>query len=70
MAANYEQRPNLTTSRPVPITIGGLTGVMVDMRTKPGSKLDVCTVNGQRLELAGEFNGLSPSSLNTPLSPR
>ncbi len=69
MAAYYRQRPNLTTSRPVRITIGGLTGVMLDMRTKPGSKLDVCTVEGQRLALAGEFNGLAPSSLQHAVIP-
>ncbi len=69
MAAHYRQRPNLTTSRPVPISVGGLSGVMLDMRTKPGSRLDVCTVNGQRLALAGEFVGLSPSSLEHAVMP-
>jgi hypothetical protein len=29
----------------------------------------VCTVDGQRLALAGEFNGLSPSSLNHAVIP-
>ena len=33
------------------------------MRIKPGTKPDVCHVNGETLKLGGELMGVSPSSL-------
>jgi hypothetical protein len=69
MAVYYRKRPNLTTSRVLPVAIGGLTGVMVDMRMKPGSKPDVCNLEGERLEFAGEFTGVTPSSLDHAVIP-
>ncbi len=63
MASWFKKRPNLTTSRALPVSIGGLHGAVVDLRTKPGTKLDSCTDQGHRIKLAGLFTGQSPSSL-------
>ena len=64
MATYFQHRQNLDASDAVPIAIGGLRGVLIDLRIKPGTKLDVCHVNGETLELGGEFTGVPPSSLD------
>jgi len=64
VAAWFRKQRNLDTSRPVRVSVGGLRGVVVDLRTKPGATLSTCTVDGQRLRLAGLFSGVSPSSLD------
>ncbi len=46
------------------MTIGSLRGVSIDMRTRPGARLDSCIDSGQKVELAGLFSGLTPSSLD------
>lgn len=67
MAAYHSKRPNLTTGRAVPVAIGGLNRVMIDMRTKAGSKLDECTAGAKDSSPPGEFTGVEPSSLpSTP----
>jgi hypothetical protein len=69
MASWFKRQPNLTTSRPAPVFIGGLHGVVVDLRTKPGAKLDSCTDQGHRIKLAGLLTGQSPSSLDHAVIP-
>lgn len=68
MAAWFRRQANLDASRPVPVSIGGLRGVLIDLRTKQGS-LVACTVDGQQLRLAGIFSGVSPSSLDHAVIP-
>jgi hypothetical protein len=69
MAAWFRKRSDLNASKPVPVAIGGLRGVVVDLRTKRGATWPTCTVNGQRLQLAGLFTGVSPSSLDHAVIP-
>ena len=65
----FRTRPNPTTRRAVPVPIGGLSVVEVDLRTRPGAKLESCTDAGQPVEIAGLFTGLSPSSLDHGVIP-
>jgi hypothetical protein len=69
MASWFRERPNLTASRARPVSIGGLHGFVMDLRTKPGAKLDSCTDQGHRIKLAGLFTGQSPSSLDHAVIP-
>ena len=69
MASWFKKQPDLTTSRALPASIGGLRGVVVDLRTKPGAKLNSCTDQGHRIKLAGLFTGQSPSSLDHAVIP-
>lgn len=69
MASWFTRQPDLITSRALPVSIGGLEGVMVDLRTKPGARLTSCTDGGQRIKLAGLFTGQSPSSLDHAVIP-
>jgi hypothetical protein len=69
MATWFERRPNLTTRRRVPTTLGGLHGVSIDLRIKSNAHMDTCRDQGRVLKLAGLFSGLSPSSLEHTVAP-
>jgi hypothetical protein len=69
VAAWFRTRVDLEVTPPDRVSIGGLRGVVVDLRTKPGARLSTCTVDSQRLRLAGIFTGLPPSSLDHAVVP-
>jgi hypothetical protein len=69
VAAWFLGRPDLRASRPIAVSIGGLRGVAVDLRTRPGAHLTTCRVEGQRFSLAGVFTGAAPSSLDHGVIP-
>lgn len=64
MASWFEKQPDLTTSRARRVSVGGLQGFMVDLRTRPGARLHSCTDQGVKIKLAVLFTGQSPSSLD------
>jgi len=70
VAAWFRKRPNLDASRPVPTSLGGLEGVVLDLRTKPGAKLETCAgAPGVELGLAGITTGVSPSDFDHAVIP-
>lgn len=69
MAAWFQRQADLVVSRPVPVRIGALRGVVIDLRTKSGGNLTKCTVGGQEIVLAGLFSGVAPSSLDHAVIP-
>ena len=69
VAAWFRRQPNLDASTPVPATVGGLRGVVIDLRTKPGSHLIPCTFSGQRFPIAGPFMGIGRTHLEHALIP-
>jgi hypothetical protein len=70
VAGYFYHHPLLVTSRPVPVSVGGLNGFVVTSRIKPGSTLDRCTFDdGTFIELAGTFSGIPPSYLDHTLIP-
>ena len=69
MAAWFRRQPDLVVSSPEPVRVGGLRGVVLDLRTKPGAKLTSCTVGGQEIIVAGLFSGVAPSSLDHAVIP-
>ena len=58
------RRPGLRASKPTPVTVGGLTGVMTDVRARPGARLPTCVDNGTRVTVALLISGVSPSGLD------
>ncbi len=54
VAAWFRGRPNLRASRPVAVSIGGLRGGAVDLRTKPGATLTNCRIGGQQFSSGRE----------------
>lgn len=69
MAAWFARQRDLAASKPKPVVVGGLRGVVLDLRTAPRTSLTSCTVNGQRIELAGLFSGVAPSALDHAVIP-
>jgi hypothetical protein len=69
MAAWFSARQNLVVSKPRAVTIDSLRGVSIDLRTRPGARLESCTDSGQKVEVAGLFSGLDPSSLDHGVVP-
>lgn len=69
IAAWFGRQPNLDASRPLPAAVGGLRGVVLDLRTRPGSKLIPCTFEGQRFPIAGPFMGVPPTHLEHAVIP-
>ncbi len=68
MAAWISGQQILAVSRPAPVTVGGLTGLRLDVRARPGAHLPVCHVSGDTFSVALLFSGLAPSSLDHGVS--
>lgn len=64
MAAWLAGQRILAVSHPAPVTVGGLSGLEVDVRARPGAHLPVCHVDGDTFSVALLFSGLAPSSLD------
>ena len=64
MAAWLSGQRLLAVSRPAPVTVGGLSGLKVDVRARPGAHLPTCHVDGDTFSVALLFSGLAPSSLD------
>jgi len=64
MAAWLSGQHVIAVSRPVPVAVGGLTGLEVDVRARPGAHLPTCHVNGDTFSVALLFSGVAPSSLD------
>jgi hypothetical protein len=70
VAAWFRKQPNLQATRPTRTSVGGLQGVVLDLRTKPGAKLEQCTAApGVQLGLAGITTGLPPSEFDHAVIP-
>lgn len=69
MAAWFRTQGNLIATRPHPMRVGGLRGVALDLRYRPGTELAHCRDGGQVLEFAGLFSGRTPSSLDHAVVP-
>jgi hypothetical protein len=54
----------LQVSHPSPVSIGGLRGLRVDVRARPGASLPTCHAGGDDVTVALLFSGLAPSSLD------
>jgi hypothetical protein len=61
MAAWFQQQADLTVTKLAPVAVGGLSGVVVDLRIKAGTKHPSCIDDGKRLGMSGLFGGLPPS---------
>ncbi len=70
MSAWFEQQAELLVSEPEAVTVGGLDGVLIDMRTRPDAVLPSCHEGPQEVSVAGLFTGLPPSSLDHGTIPR
>jgi hypothetical protein len=62
-------QPVLSVTEPADVTVGGLTGLMVDVRTQPGAELPSCTDSGTSVSVFVLFSGVSPSSLDHGVVP-
>jgi hypothetical protein len=69
MADWMRQQPELVVTEPVPTDVGGLSGLMVDVRSQPGAVLPSCTDNGNVVSVFVLFSGKSPSSLDHGVVP-
>ena len=67
MASDFQKRPGLVTTQPKPVSIGGLTGLVMDLRLAPGWTGTCFYANGQPVvQLIG---GVPPSGLDHPIVP-
>jgi hypothetical protein len=67
MASEFQKRPGLVTSQAKPVTIGGLSGLVMDLRMAPDWKGTCFYSNGQPVvQLIG---GVAPSGLDHGLGP-
>ena len=64
VASYFTSDSTLMTTRPRPASVGGLRGVVLDVRVKPGATLTSCTVAGQRFKFTGAFSGSPPTQLD------
>lgn len=70
VAAWFRRQPNLRATRPARTSVGGLRGVVLDLRTRPGAEMETCTAApGVHLELAGITTGLPPSEFDHAVIP-
>jgi len=58
-----KRQPLLRVGGPTASTVGGLRGLRVDVRVKPGAKLPTCTEGAESFTVFVLFLGLPPSSL-------
>jgi len=63
IATWMRNQPELDVTRPAPVSVGGLHGLVIDVRTTPGARLPTCTVDGQRFTDFLLYVGLGPTSL-------
>jgi hypothetical protein len=61
IATALRRRPGLDTSRPHKVSVGGLRGLVMDIRQSPGTKAG-CTVEGG-LTIVPLFIGVGPASV-------
>jgi hypothetical protein len=54
----------LTVRPPSHVTVGGLRGLVTDVRTKPGARLPTCREGGDSVTVFLLFSGVPPSSLD------
>jgi hypothetical protein len=54
----------LTVSPPSSVTVGGLHGLVTDVRRKPGARLPTCREGGDSVTVFLLFSGVPPSSLD------
>lgn len=59
----------LRTSRPRPVSVGGLEGLMLDVRTRTDVQLTSCSIGNQRFSFAGSFSGVGPTQLDHVVVP-
>lgn len=69
VAGYFTDDPTLNSSQPHPVTVGGLRGVVLDIRTRPHVHLASCTVGGQRFRFGGSFSGVDPTQLDHAVIP-
>jgi hypothetical protein len=63
------QQPVLHVSEPVSTTVGGLSGLMVDVRAQPGAVLPSCLDDGNKVVVFLLFSGKPPSALDHGVTP-
>jgi len=59
-----QQQPSLDVTSPAPVEVGGLQGLVVDIRAKSADQLPTCTVGNETIEVVLLFSGVAPSSLD------
>jgi hypothetical protein len=57
------RRPELRVSSPSAASVGGLRGLRVDVRARPGARLPTCTSLGDPITVLVLFRGLPPSDV-------
>ncbi len=68
MASWLAKQPTLVTTTPKPAMVGGLTGVVVDIRYPKGSTLDACQI-GNGVKDSTVIVGVAPSGLDHGVGP-
>ena len=63
------QQPELAVTDAVHTTVGGLAGLMVDVRARPGAVLPSCIDSGNTVTVFLLFSGKSPSALDHGVIP-
>src|SRR3954463_5401918 len=63
VAAWIGQQPLLDVTAPAPVQVGGLHGLVVDIRAQP-APLPTCQLGNETIEVVLLFSGVSPSSLD------
>jgi|tagenome__1003787_1003787.scaffolds.fasta_scaffold20958169_3 hypothetical protein len=63
VAAWIGQQPLLDVTAPAPVEVGGLHGLVVDIRAQP-APLPTCQLGNETIEVVLLFSGVSPSSLD------
>ena len=64
MVAWLQRQSSLAVTRPSPVTLSGLHGLMIDISPKPGKKLPTCQVEGHTFHDYLVLSGVAPSSFD------
>jgi hypothetical protein len=67
LAAEFAQRPGLTTTTPTPVSVGGLQGLVLDIRLADGWT-QTCFYSGGS-PVVPLIRGVRPSDLDSPIGP-
>jgi hypothetical protein len=67
LAAEFAQRPGLTTTTPTPVSVGGLQGLVLDIRLADGWT-QTCFYSGGN-PVVPLISGVPPSDLDYPIGP-
>jgi hypothetical protein len=69
MAKHLADQPGVSARGPRPTSLGGLTGVVLDLRADREAPLTTCTVDGRTFAFTAPFSGRPPTFLDHAVAP-